>query len=580
MPNKINQSKILKMAINAIFYICYLGLLFPTIIAQGIFHKEIMIGDPFYTSRIKSASNNILEINGNYLPTGSIFGGKTDLLSFGEMFIGGLGSLLQISVSDMYIYSSLLIGIGILYLLQKIFKLVNWDSSFSLFYCILGLYIFWGPFLPYGMERPISPQIVLLLWLTYILVSLKNMLDPSVSKSIWVGVIAGLSLYIHYPFIFLQIESGLFILLIISLKKKKSLQTSLIPILVSCLLAIPNLLWNFNLSKHTEYKDLMFRAAMVNSHLPAAGKTGILGVIIIILTYLTMKNFNSDKVQPSKKVHNFIIIQTIACVGIANSNLLTGKSIEFSNHFEIFIYALFILTLGIFIKKIGFSNAGYLTNSHSKNLSLVGSVLIILVLVFGSGINLSKVPKQPMPTIKNQEIWQWANRNLDANVGILFEAQAETAAIILEQKLFFSNDMFNFNFSQNEINKRYFANYGCVEEEFSNRTFSGISGVRKEALVHKIDRYIWISKILHLGDSVSKYLNNQKDLEVNSINSLKIAALNDFSTVSRYGCIEFSKSRGVNYIFTPQNGNWNRFSFDSRLKLIAVVQNMNVYQII
>ena len=66
---------------------------------------------------------NILEINGNYLPTGSIFGGKTDLLSFGEMFIGGLGSLLQISVSDMYIYSSLLIGIGILYLLQKIFWL-------------------------------------------------------------------------------------------------------------------------------------------------------------------------------------------------------------------------------------------------------------------------------------------------------------------------------------------------------------------------------------------------------------------------------------------------------------------------
>ena len=165
-------------------------------------------------------------------------------------------------------------------------------------------------------------------------------------------------------------------------------------------------------------------------------------------------------------------------------------------------------------------------------------------------------------------------------MGILFEAQAETAAIILEQKLFFSNDMFNFNFSQNEINKRYFANYGCVEEEFSNRTFSGISGVRKEALVHKIDRYIWVSKILYLGESFTEYLNNQKNLEINSINSLKVSALNDFSTVARYGCIEFVKSRGVNFIFTPQNGNWNRFSLDARLKLIAVVQNMNVYQII
>ena len=579
MESRMNLSKLGKLGINSILYVCYLCLLFPNIIVQGIINKEIMLGDPFYTSRIKSASNNLLEINGNYLPTGSIFNGKTDLLSFGEMLIGGVGRLLQISVSDMYIYSSLIIGVSILVLMKRIFKLVNWNNNFAILFCVLGIYLFWGPFLPYGLERPISPQIVLLIWSGYILLFLQNMIQPTISKSIWIGAVAGLSLYIHYPFLFLQIVAGLFILLIVNIVQKKQIHMFLIPIIIACLLAIPNLIWNFNLSKHTEYQDLMFRAAMVNSHLPAAGKTGIIGVVILVLTFTTRRIRYLNDIQRNGIIHNFIVTQTIACVGIANSNLITGKSIEFSNHFEIFIYTLFIITLGIFFYELGVASTKYSTKLGSKKLAFFGSFVLILVLIFESGMSLSRVQKQPQPTLKNQEIWGWVEKNLKDNVGILFEGQAEAAAVILKQELFFSRDMFNFNFSQSEINMRYFANYGCKKEEFSNQTFSAISGVRKEALVHKIDRYLRVSNALHLGTKVSNYFLHQKSLEINSINSLKFGALKDFTNVEKLSCIEFVKSRGVDYIFSLPNGNWNRFSLDPRLKLIAVVQNTNVYRV-
>ena len=202
-------------------YISYLFLLFPTVIWDGIFKREILVGDPFYTSRMKPTSLNQLDFANIYLPEGSIFNGKTEVLSLGEILLSKIGFYFNIGISDLYIYSSLLIGVAILFFMQKIFREFKMTGIKTLLFSIIFLFIFWGPFLPYSLERPISPQIVLFLWLLFLLYFIRAIDTDLLKNHLIYGFISGISLYFHYPFIFLQIQVSLVFFVIYKIFKKQ-----------------------------------------------------------------------------------------------------------------------------------------------------------------------------------------------------------------------------------------------------------------------------------------------------------------------------------------------------------------------
>ena len=207
---------------------------------------------------MKAAKDQILDFGSVHLPNGSNYDGKTELLSLGEMFIGLIGSVFNLSTSNMYVFSSLITGLLILNLFLNIFKLFGWSGLNCLVFTIFSMFLFWGPFLPYGLERPISPQIVLLVWLFFIIVALKNVMKEQIKTSILVGLITAVSLYIHYPFIFLQILSGMFILLISKIIRKENLRHLSIIIGVSLIFAIPNIVFNYYNSQSKEYEAILF----------------------------------------------------------------------------------------------------------------------------------------------------------------------------------------------------------------------------------------------------------------------------------------------------------------------------------
>jgi hypothetical protein len=440
------------------------------------------------------------------------------------------------------------------------------------------MFLFWGPFLPYGLERPISPQIVLLVWLFFIIVALRNVMKEQIKTSILVGLITAVSLYIHYPFIFLQILSGMFILLISKIIRKENLRHLLIIIGVSLIFAIPNIVFNYYNSQSKEYEAILFRFGFVDSHLPVAYKTFGLGIIVIsILVYLkhSCKARNSIIKIP---LLDFLIAQTIGCVAVSNSNLITGKSIEFSNHFDIFIYALFIISIGLFLSDL--KSIQFLKLIRSRKISLLTSSLVFFALISSTSIYANQIVEIKNPDINNQKIWDWVRHNISEDSGILFEVDAEAASTLLSQRLFYSRDLFAFNFLQSEVNKRFFVNNGCSQSRFTEKDFSFVSGVRNEILIHKIDRYAHVFNSIGLDFFTKNYLSKQKMKELETLELFKLKVESDFAEVKQMGCINFLKSRGVNYIFSPVYGEWSKQSEQKDLEYVDTIQGVNVYKVL
>jgi hypothetical protein len=370
----------------------------------------------------------------------------------------------------------------------------------------------------------------------------------------------------------------MFILLISKIIRKENLRHLSIIIGVSLIFAIPNIVFNYYNSQSKEYEAILFRFGVVDSHLPVAYKTFGLGIIVIsILVYLkrSCKARNSIIEIP---LLDFLIAQTLGCVAVSNSNLITGKSIEFSNHFDIFIYTLFIVSVGLFLSNL--KSIQFLKQIRSRKISLLTSYLVLFALISSTSIYANQIAEIKNPDINSQKIWDWIRQNISDDSGILFEVDAEAASTLLSQRLFYSRDLFAFNFLQSEVNKRFFVNNGCSQSRFTEKDFSFVSGVRNEILIRKIDRYAHVFNSIGLDLFTKNYLSKQKMKELETLELFKLKVESDFAEVKQMGCINFLKSRGVDYIFSPVYGEWSKQSEQKDLEYVDTIQGVNVYKVL
>jgi len=562
-------------------YISYLFLLFPTVIRDGIFRGQILVGDPFYTSRMKPTSLNQLDFANIYLPEGSIFNGKTEVLSLGEILLSKIGFYLNIGISNLYIYSSLLIGAAILFFMQKIFKEFKMTGIKTLLFSIIFVFIFWGPFLPYSLERPISPQIVLFLFLLFLLYFIRAIDTGSLKNHLVYGFISGISLYFHYPFIFLQIQVSLVFFIIYKIIKKQTIKKNCIALLISWILAIPYLLWSINANRFDVYKELLLRQALITSHIPAAALTAAislasLGMIVLILKYSNSK-FQSDM----KFKVSFIGIQAFSCAAVANSNLLSGKAIEFSNHFEVFAKVILIFSCGLFLKYFKFFTQFQIKAKGNFNQRQAVSIFLILFLmIFSVSYAVNQSRSQGLD-FENRNLIEWSKKSLLKEDSLLIENSTASASssVMLTNKLFMDGNIVWFNFSQKEINKRYYSNSGCSKTNFTDVDYEAIYAFRGVAESRKIVRVLRVLEKFNLFPFLQNLLNNELQKEIKNKATLVENAIDDFKEVKTEGCINFIKSRGVNFVYADIVNNWVTFEKLGEITKIKVIGNTSVYKI-
>ena len=334
----MNKSRITINSLSqVIMYLSYLILLFPNIIVKGLFNNQLILGDPFYLARMKETTFLSVDQDTPYVSYNSIFGGKVEILSVGELVLGKLGLIFNLQIAELYIFSSLLIGLLILILAQKVLKEIGIRGQNLLIFLILTIFIFWGPFFPYSLERPISPQIILLVWLWFILNCLREIKLTSYKTIVKIGFIAGLSAYLHYPYIFLQIQTGTIIFIIGMLLLKKPVRGFVLSTLFSWVVALPYLLWSRDASLLEDYQDLFLRGGIIYNHIPTALSVVIFSIIALILIFLVLKRTNQTSLKFSRRPLLFLFSQVVGCTLVSNSNLITGVSVQFSDHFDVFI---------------------------------------------------------------------------------------------------------------------------------------------------------------------------------------------------------------------------------------------------
>ena len=330
---KIKILKIEKIVLWICINVTVTIFTFPTVVVNGIFRKEILIGDPFYTARIKIASENPFDMESGYVADPAADGNR-EIVSLGEAAIGFFKKILNLSLSDTYIYSTILMGVLALYLFSKILN--NANKKATLYICSVGFFIFWGPHNDYSFERPISPQISVIVYLLIIL-GIKKSLALNQSKfKIIIGILAGLSAYLSSPFTFIVASLGFLTYLFLTLIAKKFNVLDFASIVVFTILVIPYMYSNVGNSKSESFKDLILRQGLIESHLPAARVTIIMLVIALFYVFL-FSRFTKIKVFNRQKLFfNFLIVQLVMIAFVSNSNLLTGKALQFSNHFDSF----------------------------------------------------------------------------------------------------------------------------------------------------------------------------------------------------------------------------------------------------
>ena len=560
-----------------ICYVSYLWLLFPTIWKEGIFGRKILIGDPFYTSRMKPTEFKSLNFTNIYLPKGSIFDGKTELISLGEMILSKLKVIFQLSLSDVYIFSSLILGIGILIYIQKIFKEFSVSGIHIIIFTIVGMFFLWGPFLPYSLERPISPQVILLIWVVYLFYYIKALKKQSYSSFILVGLIAGASLYFHYPFIFLQIQSGFFFLVILLITKKKEYKKHLIASLISWIIAAPYILWALNAKSFPEYNELLLRQALIDSRIPAAFETSIISAIVIILISFSLKIQNKNKNGDHFFLKHFISVQAFACAAVANSNLLLGKALEFSNHFEIFVKLLLILSIVIFIDSLNFFKI------HKIYISKKVFIYLVTFSFFCSSIiYMANKDSNVGLDAQTTSIINWTQKNVPSTKGLLMMTDTNLSAVatvLLDSRIFFDSNIVWFNFSQKEINQRFYANSGCTIGSLKEPEYETIHAFAGIAESRKIVRVLNFLDTYNFPNFSKKLLIEELAKEMSKKQKLERLALRDFEEVRKNGCISFINSRGVNYIYTKNADIWNEDKNSEKLKLVKVLNGIYIYKI-
>ena len=136
-----------------------------------------------------------------------------------------------------------------------------------------------------------------------------------------------------------------------------------------------------------------------------------------------------------------------------------------------------------------------------------------------------------------------------------------------------------FNFSQKEINKRYYSNSGCSKTNFTEVDYESIYAFRGVAESRKIVRVLGVLEKFNLFPFLQNLLNNELQKEIKNKATLAENAINDFEEVKTEGCINFIKSRGVDFIYADNLNNWVTFEKLGVITKFKVIGDTTVYKI-
>ena len=206
--------------------------------------------------------------------------------------------------------------------------------------------------------------------------------------------------------------------------------------------------------------------------------------------------------------------------------------------------------------------------------------MVLFLMIFSVSYAANKVGSQGLD-FENTNLIKWSKNNLLKTDSLLIENSATSASssVLLTNKLFMDGNIVWFNFSQKEINKRYYSNSGCSKTNFTEVDYESIYAFRGVAESRKIVRVLGVLEKFNLFPFLQNLLNNELQKEIKNKATLAENAINDFEEVKTEGCINFIKSRGVDFIYADDLNNWVTFEKLGVITKFKVIGDTTVYKI-
>jgi hypothetical protein len=356
------------------------------------------------------------------------------------------------------------------YLIMKLSSRIGLPKRFA-FLVFLIAYIILVPYAPY---RPISPQLNLIIYLVICLATI-SFFDPYRSKntSIWLCVLQ-LVLWFIYPYFALL--SSITILLLNVERYRRNYHLVFRNILI--LNAIPAMPWviiNY-LSSPQSSRETALRTGLVESnHYPGAFKI-LLGTFLLALCILI---FNAQRRDLT--LNKFLIFQGLAILIVSNSQVVTGKSLQFESHY--------ILVFWLNTSLILFSLFRRFVSSLMQTLT----VLLIFVLT-GQAVTSYFEQVNRVERIRTssyeRNLWNYVQENvgkseiisapLDISQGIVYSTNRKVLATTLSRLYIMSDE---------ELTRRVLLNHypNSLKEPIPEEVYVSIFGIKfREAIAKNL----------------------------------------------------------------------------------------------
>jgi len=574
---KLNLIKRLKEKyLIVVIYISCLFLLLPNVISQGLIKNLEIVGDPFYTSRIKQSSLFSFDLAQLYVLNNSINEGKPEIFSLSELLLSKINLILNIGTSNLYIISSIIIVFLILLIFEKILKEFNVSNKLAIITVVICLFLLWGPYFPYSLERPISPQVIILVWAIYLHLCIIGIKRSSTRNSILMGLIAGVSLYLHYPYLFLQIQVGTICFIILMHCLKIPIKGFVISVIISLILSVPAFFWSYKAQQLKEYQELLLRGGLIANHIPSAITTLVLGIIALLL-------FNRILQRKPKQIDHRLFIgylffssHVFATIASANSNFITGISLQFSDHFEVFVKVLLVIAIVLFLNQLTIIRKFILFNRKKQFEYFLSISLLVLSTAY-----INSVSNQNTDSNTFQKEINLIKERIPANTALILDDNglADIGGALLNNPILTNTNILSYTFSQKEINQRYFANSGCKITQIDKTSYSHMYGFRIISEERKLKRVYQLLKQINLFDGYKEFLNKKINILNLELNMLNVQIQNDFAEVSHYGCIKFIKDRNIQFIISQNPNDWESYIKNGELHFIDSLSSLSFYRV-
>lgn len=517
--------------------------------------------DNFYSSRIYAQNEDLLYLGNFYAEKEINASRKFEIASFGETILRVLFKLSNLTPVAHYLITSWLILTLWIYLLWKI--LSNNDRSirntpgFPLL--LLGLIAFFGNSnildSQYMFARIVSPQVHGLLWLTAIYLLKGYFIEQSRSSStkrlLFFGLLTSFSLFI-YPFLYLTLLSTSLVMstLLIYRKRYRTFVQLVLLVAPSVLILLRDLQDRKSQLNGSETAE---RHGLLESHFPGAlypfsVSVLIIGVVLAKLIITRRRYFSP--------VERALIFSSIGLIASSQSNLITGESVQFSDHFNTFASLnLIILLVSIFSEPLMPEKASRLLRQGISRIVL--GTIIVLSCSNILSINLAFKFKGP----------PYLDTKLFVNQNVIVDSNPirEYFVTYNASRILFDSSLWTYSFSNAELMERLYISTGCPRN-FEVRDLLPITAYRYAPYDQKAARLQSLNLDGVFGDLVKSEIDGLRKVATKRRQEIEQELQQLLTNIGGKDCLALAKDYNIAAIIFDRKSGWysslNRELFD------------------